>query len=566
MSSVPWFDSLDAPVQAWLLEHMGSVQLEAGQTLFHAGAPADCLYLVTRGALGAFAAGDESRLLGQVAAGETVGELALMTGQPRSATVKALRDSTLRQLSREGFTTLVRLFPDVLLALARLVVARAQQPMATQRPVHPRTLALLPQNEGLDAGAFAAQLEAALGGPGQATTVRRGDRLTPAAMDQLERERRFVLYVADADDGPWRRQCVGQADALVLVAEATSQPAAWSEVVKGVTAPLPRAEHLVLLHPQRVAPGTGTRWHALRSSAQLHHVVAQSDVARVARLMDGRATSLVLSGGGARGFAHLGALRALHEAGVPIDAVGGTSIGAIIGAGFAAGWSLAEMTEVYRDAFLSDDPLRDYTLPLVALSRGSIVTRLLRRAYGRLDFEDLLRPFFCVSTNLTQSSTAVHRRGRLWQSLRASAAIPGVLPPVLLAGEVFVDGGVRANLPVEEMRALHQGDVIAIDIGASDAVSSPVALREFELPPWWRVVWDFISGVRRPSVLEVTLSSGMVNASAAITQARAAASLLIAPDMRGIDLLDWHCFDEAISRGYEATKKALERDTSWPRG
>ena len=191
-------------------------------------------------------------------------------------------------------------------------------------------------------------------------------------------------------------------------------------------------------------------------------------------------------------------LRALEEANVPVDVVGGASIGAIIGAGYAAGWSISEMTQVYRASFIAENPLSDWTLPFVSLVGGRAVSRLLKEAYGRRDIEDLVKPFFCVSTNLTAGSCVVHRSGRLWKWLRASAAIPGVLPPVFQGGQVFVDGGVMNNLPVDVMRDALVDDVIAVDIGADNALLAPGKLDEFELPSMWRVVWDWFTGTAQP--------------------------------------------------------------------
>jgi NTE family protein len=373
--------------------------------------------------------------------------------------------------------------------------------------------------------------------------------------------------VAETADPIWRRLCLRQADALVLVARADAlqdglaAPAPWSEVGLKSAAPMPKPEHLVLLHPATVRPGAARAWQQMRPSAQVHHVRGgpdrPRDLARVARLIQGRGRALVLSGGGARGFAHLGVLRALEEAKIEIDAIGGTSIGAIIGAAYAADRSVAEITDVLRSSFVARNPLGDYTLPFVALVGGRTVSHLLRRTYGRLDVEDLIRPFFSVATNLTAGQTVVHRRGPLWQWLRASSAIPGVLPPVFHEGQVLVDGGVMNNLPVDVMRDGFTGEILASDIGADTAVLAPGPQAEFDWPGLPRVALDWVRGFRRPSVLRLMLSTGMVNATRATAAARSAASLVIAPRMEGIDLLEWSAFDDAIERGYVAARKAL---------
>jgi len=427
---------------------------------------------------------------------------------------------------------------------------------------------VLAQTDGLDLTVFVEYLLSGLAPWGRGTVVRANERPTADALARLEEKWPFVLYVAETADPIWRRLCLRQADALVLVARADAlqdgqpAPAPWSEVVLKKAAPMPKPEHLVLLHPATVRPGAARSWQEMRPSAQVHHVRGgpdrPRDLARVARLIQGRGRALVLSGGGARGFAHLGVLRALEEAKIEIDAVGGTSIGAIIGAAYAADRSVAEITDLLRSSFVAMNPLGDYTLPVVALVGGRTVSHLLRRAYGRLDVEDLIRPFFSVATNLTSGQTAVHRRGPLWQWLRASCAIPGVLPPVFHEGQVFVDGGVMNNLPVDVMRDGFRGEILASDIGADTAVVAPGPQAEFDWPGLTRVALDWFRGFRRPSVLRLMLSTGMVNATAATAAARSAASLVIAPKMEGIDLLEWNAFDDAIERGYVAAREALD--------
>ncbi len=447
-----WFDSLAPELRDWLSARMTPLTLEAGATLCRAGEPSDSLYLVTRGALGAFAAGDDLILLGQIVAGETVGELGLITRKPRSATVRALRDSALLRLSYEAFNAFAHEHPESVLSLARVVIDRVQRPVHHRLTARPRTLALLPQDDGLHLDELALELQTALGGPARAALIRRADAPTDDALDALERDHDHVIYLAEPDTDAWRRRCLRQADALLFATRRHDPSALWSELNTGVDQPLPRPEHLLLLHEGKVPPGSTRAWVDQRPTAYVHHLRGKRDLPRIARLVTGTARGVVLSGGGARGFAHLGVLRALTEAGVAIDVVGGASIGAIIGAGFAADWSISEMTEVYRSSFLAENPLSDWTFPFVSLVAGRAVSRLLQDAYGKRDIEDLIRPFFCVSTSLTQGRTFVHRRGVVWKWLRASAAIPGVLPPVFAQGQVLVDGGVMNNLPVDVMR------------------------------------------------------------------------------------------------------------------
>jgi len=124
------------------------------------------------------------------------------------------------------------------------------------------------------------------------------------------------------------------------------------------------------------------------------------------------------------------------------------------------------MHSCYRRGFVDSNPVNDYTFPLVALTRGRKVSRLLQREYGDVMIEDLRHPFFCISCNLTNGRAFEHRAGSLAQALRASVAIPGVMPPVVWGNDVLVDGAAINNLPVDVMQRHAPGLVIGSDVGA----------------------------------------------------------------------------------------------------
>jgi NTE family protein len=286
-----------------------------------------------------------------------------------------------------------------------------------------------------------------------------------------------------------------------------------------------------------------------------HHVRHAGDVARLARLLTGRGVGLTLSGGGARGLAHIGVVKALREAGVPIDAVGGTSLGAILGAGVAMEWGHEELVERFKRTFVDTNPLNDYTLPLMSLVSGRKVTRLLRQEVGDRVIEDLPLPFFCVSSNLTTGRIAVHRSGPLWRWLRASVAIPGVLPPVFHRGEVHVDGGAMNNLPVDVMREVGRGPVIGVDVGADRAFTAD--FEDVDVPALWKAMAWFRSKKKRVNIFQILWRAGMVNSAAATMAHREQTDLLLQPPLETLDMLNWKGFDRAIEAGYRYTVEKL---------
>ena len=564
LRGLPLFRHLDDASLDELAAELEWFALPGGAKLFDYGDASDALYVLKSGSLGAFKpdADGALHLDGVVAAGETVGELGLIVDQPRSAMVRALRDSELLRLSRQGFQNLVARHPEAMLTTARLAVKRLIERKTGAQLSSPRTFAILPHDAGVDARDLARRLSTALSRYGECAVIdadmARGQ--TSTWFSALEARVRHVLYLGNADDGDdWRELCVRQADCLLLPTRASQPASAWTQAAcLDAEQALHRPRHLLLLHDGEIEAGAALRWLAQMPGVQHHHVRNDSDIERVARLLIGRSIGLVLSGGGARGFAHIGVVRALREAGMRIDCVGGTSIGAIIGAGVAADWSDEEMFDNYRRSFVTGRPLSDYTFPFVALVTGRRVSRLLREEFGTRDITDLALPYFCVTANLSAGSAETHRTGPLWFWLRASCAIPGVLPPVFHRGEVFVDGAVMNNLPVDVMREQGVGEIVAVDISADDVLHAEV--EEFALPAWWRLAWErMFHKHRRPGIVSILLRSGMVNAEAASQERRAQTSLLLTPPLADIELLDWYAYERAIEAGYRHAQQVLGR-------
>lgn len=551
------FRDLDAPTLAAIATEIEWFSLPGGACLFEAGDAPEAMYLVISGCLGAFtrSGGGEARLVGRIVAGETVGEMALISGNPRVATVTALRDTEVGRFSRQAFETLLLDHPQAMLRVAQLTVQRLEQSLRQPRAPRPapRTFALLPHDIEINIAQFAAELLEALKKQGKAELVwsARGAEHTSHWFHNVESANDFVVYVADPDATPWTKLCMRQADAQLLVARADLRPAPWTLPATG----LHNAE-LVLLHDETIVAGAARRWLEHQPVSMHHHVRHSQDIERLVRLLTGRGVGLVLSGGGARGFAHIGIVRALREANIPIDAVGGSSLGGILAAAVAAQWTHEEMIERFRRTFVDTNPLNDYTLPLVSLVSGRKVSRLLQGEFGQIDIDDLPLPFFCVSSNLTTGSISIHRHGLLWRWLRASVAIPGVLPPIFHNGEVHVDGGAMNNLPVDVMREFGRGPVIGADVGADRAFTAD--FDDVDVPGLWKAMSWFRAKKKRVNIFQILWRAGMVNSAAVTAAHREETDLLLQPPLEAVDLLNWKAFDQAIDAGYRYTQARLE--------
>ena len=564
-NELPLFKGLDYAFLREIAQDSQWLSLPGGATLFAAGDPADALYVVLSGCLGVFSPAERRNrgFVGRVVAGDTVGEMGLISGRPRNAHVVALRDTELARLPADSFNRLFRQHPEAILRIARLTVDRLEsaQSRARTHSHAARTFTLLPQSVEVDVGGFAAELVKALSGFGRTElvwNVRAGSH-TSHWFHRIESANDFVVYVGDASAGRWSSLCVRQADTLLLLARAESQVGAWASAAP--TSPAqpfaPQLAELILIHDGELVRGAAARWLAsVAPGTPHHHVTSKADVPRVARLLTGRGVGLVLSGGGARGFAHIGIVKALREANIPIDLVGGTSMGAILGAGVSLCWTIDELTDRFRRSFVDAKPLRDYTLPFVSLVSGRKVTRLLQRAFGDVTIEDLPLDFFCVSSNLSTGHSEVHRRGELWRWLRASVAIPGVLPPVVHKGELLVDGGTMNNLPVDAMRDLGRGPVIGCDVGADRAFTTDIDDVDVPLP--WQLMRWMREKKHRPNIFQILWRAGMVNSNAMTAAHREKTDLLLQPPLAQIDMLNWNGFDRAIAAGYEYAVRRLE--------
>src|SRR5271165_1552109 len=189
------------------------------------------------------------------------------------------------------------------------------------------------------------------------------------------------------------------------------------------------------------------------------------------------------------------------------------------------GWSDEEMRLRYRRSFVDTNPVNDYTFPLVALTRGRKVSRLLEREYGEVLIEDLRQPFFCVSANLTTGLALEHREGLVSHALRASVAIPGVMPPVFRGDEVLVDGAAINNLPVDIMHRHAPGLVIGSDAGADYSFSAGLAASDG--PPLWKFFARSRSGRRRINIFQILMHAGMVNSVSSTAAQRTLADVML---------------------------------------
>jgi NTE family protein len=569
------------------------VELGAGRTLMTEGDAGDSAFLIVGGRLRAYRRSADNgppQLLREMARGEVVGEMSLYTGEPRSASVVAVRDSVLARLGREAFHQLLALSPEASIALTRRLVQRLRSLSEGVHVSRPVALALVAVSDGVDVPALARQLAAALAQPRPDGSVRRVALVDAAAvdaalgepglavrdgdgverrialwLDQQEAAHDHVLLVADALPNAWTRRCVRRCDERLLVADAAAPPQLHATERAFLTgdgeqaAGAEAAETLLLLHPADTAQPRGTRaWlerRPVRGHVHLRPALPR-DIARLARLVSGTAVGLVLAGGGARGFAHLGIWRALEAQGVEFDWVGGTSMGSVMAALVAADQGSARGIDVAQRAF-AVNPTGDFNwLPMLSLIKGRRLERVVESALAELcgpdvGAEDLWKNYFCVASNYSRARLEVLQRGPLGRMIRASTAIPGALPPVPVDGDLLCDGGTFANFPVEVMRGMPGvGRVIGVDLGAR----RPRRVDDPQVPSSWALLIDRLRPRRSrkhryPSLVSYLMNVTILVSAADQDRARRRTDLHFNPPVGNVGMLEWRKFDSILRQG-----------------
>ncbi|XP_076140897.1 patatin-like phospholipase domain-containing protein 7a isoform X1 [Alosa pseudoharengus] len=497
----------------------------------------------------------KKELTGEYGRGDLIGVVEALTHQNRATTVHAVRDSELAKLPEGALSSIKRKFPQVVTRLIHLLGQKILQQVngplsARSLALHTpgskwdagnpasnlSTVTVLPVSEEVPLTAFTLELQHALISIGPTLLLTSNiikQRLGSAALDSVHEYRlsswlgqqedihRIVLYQTDSTLTPWTQRCIRQADCIIIVGLGEQEPTV-GELERMLEGSAVRAQkQLVLLHREDGPPPNGTvEWLNMRSwiSRHLHlscprRVFSKrslpklremyqrvfqkpadrhSDFSRLARVLTGNAIALILGGGGARGCSQVGILRALIEAGIPVDLVGGTSIGSMMGALYAEDrshsrmrirareWAV-EMTSVFKKVL-------DLTYPITSMFSGAAFNSSISNIFKGKQIEDLWIPYFNITTDITNSTMRVHTDGSLWRYVRASMSLSGYLPPLCdpKDGHLLMDGGYINNLPADVARSMGAKVVIAIDVGSQDETN----LTNYgdALSGWW-LLW-----------------------------------------------------------------------------
>ncbi|MFP3883152.1 MAG: cyclic nucleotide-binding domain-containing protein [Actinomycetota bacterium] len=575
------FDISDSDTLATTCRRVGWRRLNHGEVLFEEGEDSDAVYIVVSGRLLATTndpVKNASIKIGEMGRGEVVGEIGLLGHTPRSATVTAVRDSVIARLDEPVFLDLVQSQPRMMIELSLRAVARTRDnrwhsaPNTVLAVVGSRDAPVAEVLKGLEKELgkhgdvhrlSPERVDTALETPGIHDAARGevADIRVSRMVHELELEADHLVIEVGDSAGPWSQRTLGMADRVLIVVSPdldSNEVERLNTILGGCPVAVKRTA--VITRSSGAVPTDSSRLADDLGADDVFNIApaSEADISRLARVSVGRGNTLVLSGGGARGFAHIGVYRALTELGLPVDVVGGTSMGAIIGGAIANGMDPDQLVEWAHQHFPN---ALDYTLPIVSLTKGSNIARSARATFGDRDIEDLWLTYFAASTDLTNSRLHIHDSGPIALAIRATSAIPGVMPPVPFGDSLLIDGGVLNNLPIDIARTKSPlGPLVAVDVAPP---RGPGAHSDYGLSVsgWDAIRSSFGSGKTRYPRISAVLMRSMITASMLERDTQVSsgqADCYLDLDMRGVSMLEFGDPATVATRGYETAMPELE--------
>lgn len=598
LATVSTFKGLDGEALALLEQRLKPIPVGRGECLVRQGESADALFVVVSGRFAVEIEG-HSRPVTEISHGSTVGEIAFFAGGSRTATVRAIRDAVVVRLTRADFDEISARSPAIWTAitstLADRLAAETRRSAQLDRTTsvrraapRPRTIAVVGAGSGYIPPPFlTAFVEDALE---RADTLVVSSGTLPdvlgvetledldltGALNALEGRYATVVFIADRDLSAWTQKAIRQADEVLLVAAPINEPVGTKVALNAVEAFAlelhgPASRRLVVVHGRKgILQGT-RHWLAARDPVMHHHAALgeTEDIARLWRFMRGEALGFVGCGGGAYCAAHVGVYRAFLEAGISFDLIGGTSGGAAMGAAFAQELDPFEIDARVHRMFIEGRALARYTLPRYGLLDHTHFDAHLEKEYGTIRIEDLWKPYYAISADLSEYAVEVHRTGHLWRAIRASAAIPGLLPPLYTDdGRMLVDGSVIANVPIETMHSIKRGPNVVVTFNAPHG--QRFAVDYASLPKRSELIWRTFSPLsghalpKAPSAATVLVRSLMANRSNFERSLLPSDWLLVPPTPPNMGALDWRRHTELMEAAYVFTRAELEARKATP--
>ncbi|MDA7949734.1 MAG: patatin-like phospholipase family protein [Hyphomicrobiaceae bacterium] len=578
LAEIEAFSHLSVEQLSELEARFDLVTVDGGEVLVQEGEPSDTLFLVVSGRFLVTAAGKRNPIA-EVGTGKSIGEIGFFSGFARTATVTAARDSLVLRLRRKDFDALCEhspeIWPNMVSMLARRLLRIATRDSEFKRSPE-RTIAFCHAGEEPIQECVLAKLQELLQSAYRcrfltSETMREEfpnlETADPHAitrwLNDEEVKYDYLVFVADPELNNWSRLAIRHADTVVRIAcqraDEADRPRPLNPLEEfAETVHEADAQRLVLVHQQE-GEIRGTRFWLKDRAVRMHHHIragSEADYRRLLRFLSGKALGLVACGGGAYCAAHIGMFQAFNEAGLEFDIMGGTSGGAAMVGAYAKGTEPDELERRTHDIFVTNGAMRRATWPRYSFLDHKVFDTCLEKHYGTTRIEDLSIPYFAISTNLSDNRMHCIREGKLWWGIRASSAVPGLLPPVYTPdGQVLVDGSLLDNVPLKQMCDLKSGPNVIINFDppeirvsgfAYDRLPSRAELIRSMLFPFFREPPPKAPGPG--SILTRSLAVKRQDFRQFLTETDL---LFVPPIPDGMSILDWRRHAELRQQAYE---------------
>lgn len=565
------FGNLSEDLMTRILDSGKILEVPTGSFLFRQGDPENSLYIVLTGRFRAIAEDEQGlHALGDIGEGEPIGEFALVMGEPRSASVVAIRKSTVLKLKEEQYLKIVSNHPEFSSKVTRFLVNRVRRnTLQKHLETTAKNIAVINLQEGTDLSDYTEAIKSELSSQHIRTQIldhdSHADLESHDIYNLLETHEGLNFLVCDGSDRNWSHQCVLYAD-LIIVATDFYAPKDIQPIEEQLELYsqniLNKNIYLLLLHPENAAFPQNTRHWMEKRKIDLHIHYRKNhgpDIRRFTRIISNKAIGLVLGGGGTKGYAHIGAINALIKEGVEIDVLGGTSAGALYGLTAAfCDFHLEKLAQYTRHAAVGKLTSNDFTFPVISFMSGKKVTDFVKRTMGNANLEDFWITSYCVSTNYSNATVKIHNTGLAWKQVQASIAIPGIYPPVVIDGQLHVDGGVVDNLPIEPMYSYPISHIIAISL--TQLKSQPVKFSD--TPDSKTILWDKITGrkkYRLPGLTSILVNSLTLNSRQKQEMSKSGVAIYLEMKLKGVGMLDDSKWKEIVEKGFEQMSETLAR-------
>jgi len=569
----PLFTQLNDEELSLIFNKLEKLELSEGDILFRENDIDDAMFILISGRLLVYTESKKvQHVIGYVRPGEIAGELSLFSTEPRAASIKAMDHSSLLRLKKSEFQSLCTAYPQLLWDISSIIAARSQLNIKRSKIHKSQIIAFLGIDESDALDLLISEIsnndlkklkincidQSALKDP----------KNTHNTLNRAITHDHVAIFFIKYKDLSANEELLKIAEKVICVVK--EQKEIDSNVLAKVDSLLKIKnlnKEILLIHDKKSVWHPHTqRYLDLFKATRCYHISFDSPetISRVLRFISGTAIGLVVSGGGAKGWAAVGVMRAFYEQNIQFDYVAGTSIGAVLTALFAFSDNLEEFNRhinIYESRPFS---IKTFTLPFFSFFNGKNETNKLKMIFKNAMIQDLSLPYFCITTNLSTHQEEVWDKGLLWKATRASSSPPLLLPPIIHNAQIHVDGGVINNFPTDIMRDQlgHKGFIVGIDIGGYS-----LDLHQYDAPP----SLTFLEGLKALlriskqkidciGIGEIILRTMFTGSYSRYAQNYKNVDFLIQPDVKSLSFTDFTKKHELIVEGY---KEAIKQLKNW---